>query len=85
MNYTKCYLSVPGHNNFLYPSESTALLTQNCEYNILPWLGGQQKKLTPIRVKKMCVVPLDMSKPGSAKGYTVVWVETSLLPLSSAG
>ena len=85
MNYTKCYLSEKGHKNFLYPSNSAALVVEDCEYNVMPWLGGQQKKLTPIKVKKSCVVPLDMTKPGSAKGYTVVWVETSSLPLSSAG
>ena len=85
MNYTKCYLSEKGHKNFLYPSNSSALVVQGCSYDILPWLGGQNQNLTPIKVKKSCVVPLNMSKPGSVKGTMVVWVETNLLPLSSAG
>lgn len=85
MNYTKCYLSEKGHNNFLYPSSAAALVIEDCSYDILPWLGGQNQKLTPIKVKKSCVVPLDMSNPGSIKGTMVVWVETNLLPLSSAG
>ncbi len=85
MNYTKCYLSEVGHNNFLYPTTTTALICNDCEYVILPWLGGKNKKLTPIKVKKTCIVPLELSPPGTADGATVVWIEEHMLPLSSAG
>tara|TARA_R100001015_G_C4606504_1_gene161581 strand:+ start:1125 stop:1382 length:258 start_codon:yes stop_codon:yes gene_type:complete len=85
MKYTKCYLSEVGHKNFFYPTSTTALITGECEYSILPWVGGENKKLTPIMIKKTCVIPLNMSPPDSVKGSTVVWVETDLLPLSSVG
>tara|TARA_R100001015_G_C4570105_1_gene128322 strand:+ start:637 stop:894 length:258 start_codon:yes stop_codon:yes gene_type:complete len=85
MKYTKCYLSEVGHKNFFYPTTASALITDNCDYSILPWVGGENKKLTPIKIKKSCVIPLNMTPPESVKGSTVVWVETHLLPLSSAG
>ena len=52
MSYTKCYLSEVGHNNFFYPTKFTALIPDGCEYTILPWVGGKDKKLTPIKIKK---------------------------------
>ena len=85
MSYTKCYLSEVGHNNFFYPTEATALIPSNCEYTILPWVGGKDKKLTPVKIKKSCVVPLNLNPPSVATGTTVVWIEEDLLPLSSAG
>ena len=29
---TICFLSEIGHNNFMYPSETTAIIIKNCEY-----------------------------------------------------
>ena len=85
MSYTKCYLSEIGHNNFFYPTETTALIPDNCEFAVLPWVGGKEKKLIPIKIKKSCVVPLNMSPPDTVEGNTVVWIEEYLLPLSSVG
>ena len=85
MNYIKCYLSEVGHNNFFYPARATALISNECEYTVLPWVGGRDKKLTPIKIEKRYVVPLDLSPPNTLKGTTVVWVEEHLLPLSSVG
>lgn len=85
MSYIKCYLSEVGHNNFFYPTEFTALIPDACEYTILPWVGGKDKKLTPIKIKKSCVVPLNLSPPQAIQGTTVVWIDEHLLPLSSAG
>ena len=85
MSYSKCYLSEIGHNNFFYPTEATALIPSDCEYSVLPWIGGKEKNLTPIKIKKSCVVPLDIANPGTVVGSTVVWVKSNLLPLSSAG
>tara|TARA_Y100000592_G_scaffold65123_1_gene101332 strand:+ start:11107 stop:11364 length:258 start_codon:yes stop_codon:yes gene_type:complete len=85
MNYFKCYLSEIGHNNFFYPSETTAMIAPNCEYSVLPWIGGKEKNLTPIKIKKSCVVPSDTAQPSIVNGATVVWVDNNLLPLSSVG
>ena len=85
MSYSKCYLSEVGHNNFFYPTNATALIPSNCEYTVLPWIGGKEKNLTPIKIKKSCVVPLNMSNADTVKGSTVVWIENNSLPLSSAG
>lgn len=85
MSYIKCYLSEVGHNNFFYPTDSTALIAENCEFTVLSWVGGKEKKLTPIKIKKSCIVPLDMCPPSTIKGSTVVWIEEQSLPLSSAG
>ena len=85
MSYIKCYLSEVGHNNFFYPTDSTALIAENCEFTVLAWVGGKEKKLTPIKIKKSCVVPLDIANPGTVVGSTVVWIKSNLLPLSSAG
>ena len=85
MEYIKCYLSEVGHKNFFYPTENTALIPKGGEYNILPWIGGQAKSLTPVKIKKSCVVPLNMCPPATIKGTTVVWIDNSLLPLSSVG
>lgn len=43
MSYTKCYLSEVGHNNFFYPTDATALIPSECEYTVLPWVGGKDK------------------------------------------
>ena len=85
MNYIKCYLSEVGHNNFFYPTNLTALIPDGCDYTILPWVGGKDKKLTPIKIDKSCVVPLNMCPPSAVNGTTVVWVDDNLLPLSSVG
>tara|TARA_B100000886_G_C20233426_1_gene411531 strand:+ start:141 stop:398 length:258 start_codon:yes stop_codon:yes gene_type:complete len=85
MSYSKCYLSEIGHNNFFYPTNATALIPSNCEYTVLPWIGGKEKNLTPIKIKKSCVVPLNMNNADIVKGCTVVWIENDSLPLSSAG
>tara|TARA_Y100000004_G_C8600677_1_gene280449 strand:+ start:234 stop:491 length:258 start_codon:yes stop_codon:yes gene_type:complete len=85
MNYSKCYLSEVGHKNFFYPTNTTALISSNCEYTVLPWIGGKNKNLTPIKVSKSCILPLDLVQPGTVEGTTVVWVEDNSLPLSSVG
>ena len=85
MSYSKCYLSEIGHNNFFYPAKTTALILSDCEYTVLPWVGGKDRNLTPIKIKKSCVVPLNTSKPGTINGATVVWIDNDLLPLSSVG
>lgn len=88
MNHTKCFLSVVGHNNFYYPDDTTGLIPNNCDYTIMPWIGGKEKNLTPIKVKKSCVIAGRFGEPmgkDSIKGSTIVWVESILLPLSSVG
>ena len=79
--YIKCYLSELGHNNFFYPSTTTALITAGCKYDVLSWVGGAGE-LKPIKLLKSCVLPL---KSKNAAGviqnyssnkhdYTVVWI-----------
>ena len=90
MKYAVCYLSEIGHKNFLYPSETTVLIPfpSECEYHVLPWLGGKEKNLTPIRISKSCIIPLrdvDMSTVQSQRDDLVVWVRDEFLPLSSVG
>ncbi len=85
MSYKKCYLPEVGQKNFFYPTKSTALISNECEYTVLPWVGGKNKKLTPIKIKKCYIVPLDLVSPEIIEGTTVVWVEERLLPLSSVG
>ena len=85
MQYIKCYLSELGHKNFFYPTNITALIPEGCEYKILPWVGGQNKSLTPVKIERSCVLPLNMCPPRPVKGTTVVWIENNLLPLSSVG
>ena len=84
--YTKCYLSEVGHNNFMYPSNSSALLSPDCEFITLPWVGGNAEKLKPVKVLKSCLMPLQInentknnSSPPSNNGYTVVWVSEELI------
>ena len=90
MNYAVCYLSETGHNNFLYPSETTVLiplLSEN-QYSVLPWLGGKEKRLTPIKINKSCIIPLrdtDISRIHPQADVIVVWVRNEFMPLSSVG
>ncbi len=79
MNYTKCYLSEIGHNNFYYPTTQTALIPVDCDYTILPWIGGGAKKLTPIKIFRCDILPLDLADSEKIKGSMVVWVEDSFI------
>jgi len=79
--YTKCYLSEVGHKNFMYPSASSALLSPDCEFIALPWLGGRAENLKAVKVLKSCLTLLQIdentknnSLPPSADIYTVVWI-----------
>ena len=79
--YTKCYLSEAGHNNFIYPSTSAALLSSDCEFTALSWLGGNAEGLKAVKVLKSCVMPAQIdeniqknSSPLSKDEYIVVWV-----------
>lgn len=84
--YTKCYLSEVGHNNFMYPSNSSALLSPDCEIFILPWLGGYAEGLKPVKVLRSCLTSHQIddktksnSFPSSSGKYTVVWVSEKLI------
>lgn len=84
--YMKCYLSELGHNNFMYPSSSSALLSADCELVSIAWLGGATVGLKPMKVLKSCLTPLQLdettrtgSSPPSRGGYTVVWISEDFL------
>tara|TARA_E500000331_G_C17065543_1_gene630206 strand:+ start:443 stop:697 length:255 start_codon:yes stop_codon:yes gene_type:complete len=79
IDYKKCYLSEVGHNNFFYPTSVTALISKNCDYTILPWIGGKEKNLTPIKISKSCIVPINFGTPDNVKGSTVVWVDENFI------
>ncbi len=85
MTYINCYLSELGHKNFFYPSDTRALIPEGCDYMVLPWIGGESKKLVPVKIKKSCVIPLSMCPPKPVNGTTVVWINNDSLPLSSVG
>tara|TARA_B100000989_G_scaffold17167_1_gene11327 strand:+ start:6204 stop:6455 length:252 start_codon:yes stop_codon:yes gene_type:complete len=72
-----CYLSEVGHKNFLYPSESTAILCDDCELEKLNYVGGGPNKLIAVRVNNECISPYKIGPETCAiikKGYSVVWI-----------
>ena len=80
--FKKCYLSELGHKNFWYPTDSQALLSSDCETQVLPWLHGSGRKLKALKVLKRCVLPLSYSvtagevfSPAPPDTHVVVWVE----------
>jgi len=85
-DYIKCYLSELGHNNFMYPSKSSAILSSDCEPVSMAWLGGGTDNLKPIKVLKSCLTQLqidkttrDCSQSLSNSGYTVVWISEDFI------
>ena len=53
-----CYLSEKGHNNFIYPTKTTAVLADGCEYEKLNYLSGTNRKLVAVKVKNECLYPV---------------------------
>ena len=88
--YVRCCLSEVGYNNFWYPTTTEAIVAIEKGYKVMPWLGGAPWKLTPIKVHKSYVLPIDFDKntlknsiPTEKNNYTVVWVKDNLLPLKA--
>ena len=78
----RCYLSEKGHNNFWYPSTEKIIIPAGCEYEKLNWISGSPKRLTAIKIKKSCVLPVratppsvDNMSPPQDNSYIVVWME----------
>jgi hypothetical protein len=79
-----CYISEVGQNNFYYPSETKAILSDDCEVHDLMWLGGTDRNLRPVKVKNSCLHPMDLKAPSADKilskdddAYSVVWIENA--------
>ena len=77
-----CYISEIGQNNFYYPSNTKAILSDNCEFHELMWLGGKDRNLKAVKVKNSCLLPMDLKSPSADKilnkndsGYSVVWID----------
>ena len=77
-----CYISEIGQNNFYYPSETKAILSDNCEFQELTWLGGNSRNLKAIKVKNSCLLPMDLKCPSADRileknnnAYSVVWIK----------
>ncbi len=87
--YKVCYLSERGHKNFWYPTKDSALYSTECEHEALNWVSGAGVKLRAIKIKKTCIVPIDIhvravenmsiSVPEDNR-YIVVWVNENLAP-----
>ena len=80
--YVRCFLSELGHNNFWYPTRTAAIISPDCEYTVLAWISGDpSRSLTPVKVLKSCILPLEFNKDGAKNmappekdTYTVVWI-----------
>jgi len=77
-----CYISEIGQNNFFYPSHTRAILSDQCDYQELMWLGGKDRNLQPIKVKSNCLFPMNLKAPiaenilaRNDNTYSVVWIE----------
>ena len=77
-----CYISEIGQNNFYYPSYTKAILNDNCEFQVLMWLGGKDRDLRPVKVKNSCLFPVDLEAPSTGtllakdnNAYSVVWIQ----------
>ena len=78
----KCFLSEKGHNNFMYPTKTAALISPECDYERLSWISGQSnRQLVPIKVLKSCILPLNFDSIGAKNlappekdSYIVVWI-----------
>ena len=75
-----CYLSEKGHNNFYYASSTRAILDDSAQYIKLPWVGGHNRDLIPIKVEKKFITPLTVDKNcvnniiDNKNNYIVVWI-----------
>lgn len=76
-----CYISEIGQNNFYYPSQIKAILSDQCDYQELMWLGGEDRNLRPVKVKNSCLLPMDLKAPSADNiltkddnAYSVVWI-----------
>ena len=72
-----CYLSEIGHKNFLYPSDCTAILCDDCEVEKLNYIGGGPAKLIAVRVNNKCIMPHKIGPETFniiKEGYSVVWI-----------
>lgn len=73
-----CYLSEIGHNNFIYPTETTAIIIDDCKYEKLSFLSGNNKNLIAIKVKNNCLCPTTINSQSmniARNGYSVVWIK----------
>jgi len=82
LNKMICYISEIGQNNFYYPSDTKAIINDNCDFSELMWLGGSARNLRAVKVKNSCILPMDLKTPSADKilaknnsGYSVVWIE----------
>ena len=74
---TICFLSEIGHNNFMYPSETTAIIVKNCEYEKLNYLSGTNKNLIAVKIRNDCLCPTKINTQSiniAKDGYSVVWI-----------
>ena len=62
-----CYLSEFGYNGFYYPSRERGIIKQNSEYEVLPWISGNQDNLSAIKVEKKNILLLTLSLCGYLK------------------
>jgi len=74
-----CYLSEFGYNGFYYPSGERGIIKQNSEYEVLPWISGNQDSLSAIKVEKKNILPLTLGAEGvkitlSKQEEIVVWI-----------
>ena len=69
---TLVHMSELGHNNFFYPSETTREVVQECEAEVLLWVGSNDMK--PVKVKTKAIFP-EIDDDGNV----VVWVMNELI------
>jgi len=78
---TICFLSEVGHNNFLYPTNTTAIIVKDCSYEKLSYLSGNNKNLIAIKIKNDCLCPTKINTQtfNMAKdGYSIVWIAKNI-------
>tara|TARA_R100001591_G_scaffold115659_2_gene131485 strand:+ start:795 stop:1073 length:279 start_codon:yes stop_codon:yes gene_type:complete len=80
INYNQdmiCFLSEMGHKNFIYPTDTTAIILKDCKYEKLNYLSGTDKDLIAIRVKNDCLCPTKINTQSisiAKNGYSIVWI-----------
>lgn len=81
-----CYMSEIGHKNFYYPTKTKVILKENAAIEQLPWISSS-KKLQAVKVKnKFILYTTNIEKNiENSENFSVIWIEKTILPLSSAG
>jgi len=67
-----CKVSSIGHNNFFYPSSSTARISKDSEVSILSWINFNSG-LIPVKIKTRNLI--FSGNKEERLGYSVVWVK----------